>query len=206
MARIVDNTNQLTAAAWAGDYFDRDHMIPGGAKLDPDQFNDTDAVVVTVGAAGASAAATSVPVDALSGSIPSGTTLHFGTNKFATLSAAAAADDTSLTTLAIPTALVDNDTATYEGVGTSTTVLSGTVVGRTIAERDNGDAFGPADASDDEVYIVCFDKYDVTIDADIELYRPNSIVKENMLPGWDDLATAVQTLVRAAYICTRGAA
>lgn len=206
MARIVDNTNQLTAAAWAGDFFDRDHMIPGGAKVDAAQFNDTDAVVVTVGAAGASAAATSVPVDALSGPIPSGTTLHFGTDKFATLSAAAAAGATSLDTLAIPTALVDNDTATYEGVGTSVTVLSGTVVGRTIAERDNGDAFGPADASDDEVYIVCFDVYDVNTNADVELYRPNSIVKENFLPGWAGLATAVKTLVRAAYICTRGAA
>lgn len=206
MARIVDNTNQLTAAAWAGDFFDRDHMIPGGAKVDAAQFNDTDAVVVTVGAAGASAAATSVPVDALSGPIPSGTTLHFGTDKFATLSAAAAAGATSLDTLAIPTALVDNDTATYEGVGTSVTVLSGTVVGRTIAERDNGDAFGPAAASDDEVYIVCFDVYDVNTNADVELYRPNSIVKENFLPGWAGLATAVKTLVRAAYICTRGAA
>ena len=51
MARIVEQTNQLTAAAWAGDFLDRDHMIPGGAKLDPAQFVDTDAVVVNVGAA-----------------------------------------------------------------------------------------------------------------------------------------------------------
>lgn len=206
MARIVEQTNQLTAAAWAGDYLNREHMIPGGAKLDPAQFNDTDAVVVTVGAAGAIATATSVPVDALSGPIPSGTTLHFGTNKFATLSAAAAAEDTDLTVLAIPTALVDNDTATYEGVGASVTVVSGTIVGRTIAERDAGTAYGPAGASDDEVYIVCFDKYDVSIDPDIELYRPNSIVKETFLPGWAGIASGVKTKVRAAYVCTVGAA
>lgn len=208
MARMVEQTNQITAAAWAGDFFDRDHMIPGGARLDPALFNDTDAVVVTVGAAGAIATATSVPVDALSGPIPSGTTLHFGTNKYATLTADAATGATSLTVAAIPTALVDNDTATYSGVGASVTVLSGTTVGRTIAERDNGDPFGPAAAADDEIYIVCFDRYDVTINADIELYRPNSIVKENFLPQVIDgtMIAGVLTKLRAAYVCTVGAA
>lgn len=206
MARIVETANTLTAAAWAGDFFDRDHMIPGGAKLDAAQFNDTDAVIVDVGAAGAAAAATSVPVNALSGPIPNGTVLHFGTNKFATLNAAAATGATTLTTLAIPTALVDADVATYAGVGTSKTVVSGTIVGRTIAERDAGTAYGPAGASDDEVYIVCFDKYDVIINPDIELYRPNSIVKETFLPGWAGIAAGVKTKVRAAYVCTVGAA
>lgn len=206
MARIVDNSNQLTAAAWAGDFFDRDHMIPGGAKLDPAQFNDQDASTVVVGAAGAAGAATSVPVAALTVAIPSGTVLNFGTNKFARLTAAAAVGATTLTVAAIPTALVSGDTATYAGVGASVTVLSGTVVGRTIAERDAGTAYGPAGASDDEVYIVCFDRYDVTINADIELYRPNSIVKETFLPGFAALASGVKTKLRAAYVCTVGAA
>lgn len=78
-------------------------------------FGTVASVVVTVGAAGASAAATSVPVDALSGPIPSGSVIHLGTNKFITTNAAAIAGATSLTTLAIPTALVDNDTGTYQG-------------------------------------------------------------------------------------------
>lgn len=206
MARIVDNTNQITAAAWAGDFFDRDHMIPGGAKLDPAQFTDTDSVVVTVGAAGAIATATSVPVDALSGPIPSGTTLYFGTNKYATLTAAAALGATSLTVAALATALVDNDTATYSGVGAAVTVVSGTIVGRTIAERDAGTPYGPAADADAEVYIVCFDRYDVTLNADIELYRPNSIVKETFLPGWAAISAAVKAKIRAAYVCTVGAA
>ncbi len=163
MARIVENVNQLTAAAWAGDYFNREHMIPGGAKLDPAQFNDTDAVTVTVGAAGAAAAATSVPVAALLGPIPNGTVLSFGTTKFATLTAAAATGATTLTVSPIPTALVSGDTATYPGVGTSKTVQSGTVVGRTLTERNAGTAFGPAGAADDEVYIVCFDVLDATV-------------------------------------------
>lgn len=206
MARIVQNTNQITSPAWAGDFLERDSMIPGGARLDPAQFNDTDAVVVVVGAAGAAGAATSVPVDALSGPIPSGTVLNFGTNKFARLTAAAAAAATSLTVAAIPTALVDNDTATYAGVGTNVTIPSGTIVGRTIAERDAGTAFGPAGASDDEVYIICFDVLNAAVNPDIELYRPNAIVKENFLPGWADVASGVKTKVRAAYVCVRGAA
>ncbi len=206
MARFVDNSNQLSAPAWAGDYFNREHMIPGGARLLAASFTDTDAVVVTVGAAGAAGGATSVPVAALSGPIPNGTLLSFGTNKFARLTAAAVAGATTLTVAAIPTALVSGDTATYAGVGTTVTVPSGTVVGRTIAERDAGTAFGPAGAADDEVYIVCFDVYDAIMNPDIELYRPNSIVKENFLPVWTALAAGVQTKVRAAYICTRGAA
>lgn len=207
MARIVDNTNQITAAAWAGDFFDRDHMIPGGAKLDPAQFNDQDASVVTVGAAGAIATATSVPVAALTDAIPNGTVLSFGGAKFARLTAAAAAGATSLTVAPLPTALVSGDTATYAGVGATVTVVSGTTVGRTIAERDAGTPFGPAAAADDEIYIVCFDRYDVGVNADIEMYRPNSIVKENFLPQVMDgsMIAGVLTKLRAAYVCTVGA-
>jgi hypothetical protein len=206
MARIVDNTNQITAPVWAGDYFNREHMIPGGARVDAAQFTDTDAVSVVVGAAGAAGAATTVPVAALSGPIPSGTLLYFGTNKFATLTAAAATGATTLTVAAIPTALVSGDTATYAGVGVTVLIPSGTVVGRTLAERNAGTAFGPADASDDEVYLTCFDVLDAVVNPDIELYRPNSVVKENFLPNFAGLAAGVVTLLRTAYIMTRGAA
>lgn len=206
MARIVDNTNQITPAAWAGDFRDRDHLIPGGAKLDAAQFYDIDASTVVVGAAGAAGAATSVPVAALTVAIPSGTVLNFGTNKFARLTVAAAVGATTLTVAAIPTALVSGDTATYPGVGATVTVPSGTAVGRTIAERDAGTAYGPAGASDDEVYLVAFDVYDVVINADVELYRPNSIVKETFVPGFAALASGVKTKLRAAYVCTTGAA
>lgn len=206
MARIVDQTNQLTAAAWAGDFLNREHMIPGGAKLVAASFVDTDAVVATVGVAGAAGAATSIPVAALTGPIPNGTLLSFGTNKFARLTAAAATGATTLTVAALPTALVSGDAATYAGVGVTVTVPSGTVVGRTLAERDAGTGFGPAAAADDEVYITCFDVYDASMNGDIELYRPNSIVKENFLPGFATLAAGVVTKLRAAYIMTRGAA
>jgi hypothetical protein len=67
---------------------------------------------VVVGAAGALANATTVPVDALEGPLKKGTVLYFGAKKFAVLNADAEEGDTSITVLAIPTALVDNDKAT----------------------------------------------------------------------------------------------
>lgn len=194
----------LSSPRWAGDYLDRNALVPGGAKLNAVEFLAEDAVVVTVGAAGAAEGATSVPVDALSGPLPDNTLLDFGGAKFARLSAAAAAGATSLAVDAIPTALVDDDTATYTGTG-SKHVPSGTVVGRTIAERDASQGFGPAAAADDEIFIVALEVTDVTAIDDVELYRHHRIVKENFLPGWSSLATGVKTAVRARYTCTRGA-
>lgn len=87
-----------------------------------------DAVTATVSSAGAAANATSVPVAALSGAIPSGTLLSFDTKKFAKLTAAAAKGATSLTVEALPTALADGDAATYAGTGRKY-LPAGTVVG-----------------------------------------------------------------------------
>lgn len=206
MARIVDNTNQLTSPAWAGDFMGREHLVPGGARLDPTQFFAPDSVVATVGVAGAAQGATSVPVAALSGAIPNGTVLDFGGAKFARLTAAAAAGATSLTVAALPTALVSTDAARYAGI-TQKTVPSGTLLGRTIAERDAGTGYGPWATSDDEVYLLAFDVTDFSINPDCDLYRNFSIVKENFLPGWTTLwTTNMKTALRAAYRCTIGAA
>jgi hypothetical protein len=194
----------LGSPEWMGDFASRDHLIPAPARLEAAQFYAPDAVSVVVGAAGALAAATSVPVDALSGAIPSGTVLNFGTNKFARLTAAAAAGATSITVAAIPTALVDNDTAIYPGVGAKS-VPSGTVIGRTIAERDAGTGYGPAIDTDDEIYIIPFDIEDVALLDDCELYRHNSAVKENYLPGWTGLASGLKDKIRELYRCYRGA-
>jgi uncharacterized protein with beta-barrel porin domain len=193
----------LTAPQWAGSDLGDHDLLPGGAKVLASAFNAPDAVVVTVGAAGALAAATSVPVDALSGAIPSGTVLHFGTNKFAVLTAAAAAGATSLAVTAIPTALVDNDTATYAGVQRKS-LPSGTIVGRTIAERDAGTAFGPAASTDDEVYIVAFEVPDITQVNDVDLVLHKRVVFENFLPGWTGLASLLKDKVRELYHCTVG--
>lgn len=206
MARITFNSNELTAPAWAGDYFDRDHMIPGGARVASAQWATTTYTITT--SAEALATATAISVTALPVAIPAGTFLDFsGTGELAYVTTLAAAGATSLVVTALDATIESGDTASYVVTDTApVTVVSGTVVGRTIAERDAGTAFGPADASDDEVYIVCFDVYDTSVNPDVELYRPNSIVKENMLPVWSALASGVKTKVRAAYICVRGAA
>ena len=210
MAKAFQVTaNQLTAPRWAGDFITPDRLIPGGAKFDPSALVRDDEVVVVVGT-GAIATATSVPVDALTGPVPSGTTLHFGTNKYATLSADAAAGATSITVLAIPTALVDNDSATYNG-SVTLELESGTLVGRTIAERDAGTPYGLAGDSDDEIFLVAFPRdaehTDDDGNIDIELYRHYNVVKENYLPGSDDLShlsATLKTYVRAHYTCIVG--
>jgi hypothetical protein len=204
MARITTTDNTLTAPRWAGDWLDREHMLPGGAKLLASAFAREDAVVVTLDGS-ADVGATSLTVDALSGAIPSGTLLHFGSGEFARLTAAAAADDTDLTVEAIPVALEDGDSATYAGMETYA-VRSGTLVGRTFAERAAGTAFGPHAENDDEVYLVVYDVLDVSVNNDVELYRPGSIVKENFLPNFADWSAADLAALRATYTTTRGAA
>lgn len=205
MSRSMGQTGPtLGAPEWAGDWLNRDSLVPGGAKIDAAQFQNYGAVFVDVGAAGALAAATSVPVVALSGAIPSGTVLDFGGAKFARLTAAAAAGATSLTVAALPTALVDADTAWYQGTGMKT-IPSGTPIGRTITERDASTPFGPALSTDDEVYLIAFDVTDADEINDVELYRHHRIVKENFVPGFASFTSGLKDKIRALYTCTRGA-
>lgn len=203
MARQMTTTGPtFTAPRWAGDYGHRDSLVPGGVKLDAAQFLAPDAVIVTVGVAGAIQGATSVPVAALSGAIPNGTVLDFGTNKFAKLSAAAAAGATALTVVALPTALSSGNTATYGGTGYKV-VPSGTAIGRTLAERDASTPYGPAAAADDEIFLIYFEIEDVTHINDGVLYRHGRVVHENLLPGFASLASGVKDAIRANYTCVR---
>jgi hypothetical protein len=208
MARMEIRDNTLTPPAWAGDYMSRDHLIPGGAQLEASEFNDAQAVVVTVDSAGASAEATEIPVLELTGPIPAGTTLHFGEDKYATLDEDAAAGDEDISVLEIPTALTDGDQAVYAPAGTVKRILSGTVIGRTIAERNAGTGFGPASDTDDEIFIVAWDVTDASINPEVELYRPGSVVKENFLPEVlaGTLDSDVLDEVRDRYVVTVGAA
>ena len=86
-------------------------------------------------------------------------------------------------------------------------VPSGTLVGRTLAERDAGTGFGVADvANDDEMFLTARDVGDLEIDNDIEFYRHQRLVKENFLPDWDALDVAEKTKVRELYACIEGVA
>jgi hypothetical protein len=110
----------------------------------------------------------------------------------------------SLTTDPIPLALVDADVSEYPGAG-GKYIPSGTVVGRTIAERDANAGFGPAADADDEIYLIAFDISDALHIDDAEMYRPNSTVYENFVPGWAGLSATVKGKVRARYLCANGA-
>jgi hypothetical protein len=198
--------NQITAPQWAGDYFDRESLLPGGAKADPTQFPATDAVTAT-SPAGAALGATAIPVSALTNPIPSGTLLYFGAGVYARLTALAALGATSLAVEALPVAVPAGASATYLGLGKKT-VRSGTYVGRTYAERDAGTGFGPAASTDDERFLVAFEVPDLARNNDIDLYRHNKIVRENFLPDYTAISanSALLAKLRADYTCTKGAA
>ena len=201
----VPNFNEIqsTPPKWNGDFFNQDSIMPFGIKLDPAQFNAVDAVVVKVGA-NAAGDATSVTVAALSGAIPTGEVIDLGGKKFARLTAPAAKDAVTLTVAPLATALVTGDTGKYMGTGTKS-VASGILVGRTIAERNSGAPWGPADvAGDDDIYLTIRDNPDLTKDATNEVYRHNKVVKENYLPGFSGYTTDQKTKVRALYSCIGG--
>lgn len=206
MSRSMSTTGPTKGPPpWAADFIGRDHMMPGGAKLLASAFLAADGVTVVIGAAGAAANDTSIPVDALTGAVPDNFLLDFGGKKFARVNGAAAAAAVTITVDAIPTALVDNDAAIYPGIVKPKTVPSGTLIGRTIAERNASTPFGPWASGDDEVFLTAFDVIDVDSINDVELYRPGSVVKENFLPGYAALTAGQLAALRAAYKCVRGA-
>jgi hypothetical protein len=197
--------NIKSPPVWAGDFGGREHVMPFPAKIDASQFTDGAGITVTL-SAGASGSATSLtvtaltlpqtPVNTLIGTsqglvlIPSGTVLDFGGQKFARLTADAKLGDTTLTVAALVTALSSGDSAVYSKYGTEY-IPSGTVVGRTYVERDANTAFGAAAVTDDEIYLSLFDVTDAKNNDDVELYRHGSLVKENYLPNYTTLSTAV---------------
>lgn len=202
MAGINDYPNTLTSGAWAADFIAPEHLVPGGGRLDVAQFFAQDSVLVRATAT-ANSSATSITVAALSGPIPAGTLLDFGGAgaKLAKTTATAAAGATSIAVVALAAAVSAGDTARYFGDGTKKKVVpSGSLVGRTEAERLAGTLFGPATETDDEFYIVPFEIHDLARNPDVELLKPNNAfaVNENFLPDWTTLNTAaneVQTVV-----------
>lgn len=206
MARVTHKTwGETHQPRWAGDYHDRNSIIPGGAKVVAAQFPIVNQVVVTVTTI-ADAAATAIAVSALSGPIPSGTLMSFSTGEFAKLTANAAAGATSLTVEALVAALEVADTFTYTGGETRRYIPAGTLIGRTYAEQTSGTAFGPWTTGDDQVYLVLHDIWDATEDNDVDLYRNDHVVKENFLPGWTTSWTSdMKAAMRGKYYAVIGA-
>lgn len=92
-----------------------------GRRIDWSKLGESyrpDTVVATVKlAAGAAQADVALVTDPLPVAIPAGTLLHFGAGEFAKVTADAAAGAEALTVEAIPTALENDDEATYVVAG-----------------------------------------------------------------------------------------
>lgn len=206
MAQVTINANTLTPPRWAADFLGPASLVPGGAKVVEAEFLTTD-YTVTINQADVAEGDTSITVEALDVAIPSGTVLDFGAHTTGDISmvaitaADAAAAATSITTVELGHAIEDDAEATFTVDAANNTILSGTLIGRTYAERAAGTAFGPVatDGSDDEIFVVAFDVTDMTNNDDVELYRHGSAVYEDLLPEWADLTSAVKTDLRAAY-------
>lgn len=206
MPGVTTYLNQLTTPIWAGDFLNREHLLPGGAKVDASQFLATDGAIITL-SANALVSATGIAVTALVNPIPANTMLRFGAGKYAYSTAAAAAGAVTIAVEALPVALTSGDKATYTGSGTKpVTIVSGTLIGRTWAERDAGTAFGPAADADEEIYFLAFDITDAAENNDADLYRHGGLVKETFVPNWAGLSSTLKALVRSHYHCTVGRA
>ena len=87
-------------------------------------------------------------------------------------------------------------------------LASGTLLGRTYAERDAAVGFGIADPVNDEQFgLLMHDVWDAREDDEIELYTPKMglVVWENFLPNLPDGSPLAETaeldLIRQLYNC-----
>lgn len=190
---------------WAAEAIGPQNLIPGGARLDADQFNYSDSFTVTlaVGAVVAGSNKTLTLTTGLKHDIPAGYILNFGAGEFFTLSAKAKKGATTMVgTLAAD--LEGSETATFGGICGKKLVKAGTLVGRTYTERDAGTNFGVAEATDDEIYLLAFDTVDAMINPECDLLRHNTLVRDHLLPNWSSLSTDLKAKVRSLYQTVRG--
>lgn len=201
----IETTPQLlfTHPAWAKDFGSRDHLIPGGGRVDAAQFPRSNAVNVTL-TADAVAGATALVVTALSGPIPAGTTLRFNGGQVAYVTADAATGAIGLTVEALAFAIPNTSTSQYRGTG-KVYIRDGIYVGRTFAERDAGTNYGPALDTDDERFLLYHPIDDALTNPDATFYRPGSLVAENHLPGWATMSAGLKASIRATYRTIKGA-
>lgn len=189
--------------AWVAEPIGPQNMVSGGAQVDPAQFPSSDGFVVTVTAAATASTSATIAVAALKERIPYGYILNFGGTKYAALNSAAKKGDTVLSAN-LSANLTGNETSTYAGVTGRKPLGAATLVGRTYAEQEAGTPFGPASATDEEVYLLAFDTPDAAANPECELLRHQTLVRPHLIPGWADMPTNIKALVRTNYQCVRG--
>lgn len=189
--------------AWAAEPIGPQNLIPGGAQLDPTGFPDGDGFIVNVTAAQSASSQATIAVTPLKADIPAGYILSFSGNKYAALNAKALKGSNTLSAN-LSANLIGNETAIYSGISGKKLVKAGTLVGRTLAERDLGIGFSLADSSSEEVYLLAFDTPNAQANPECELLRHGTLVRDHLLPGWNDLSPTIKAMVRMHYSCLRG--
>lgn len=203
MARIVDTSVTKAPPPFIAEPLGAHNLLPQPARVDAAQFNPYGAVVVTANGAAAQSA-TDMDVDPLTGAIPAGTVLVFGTGEFAKLTADADAGAANIEVEALVNGIEDNDTATYPGTSGKVYIPAGTAIGRTITERDAGTNYGKATDTDDEIYLTAFEVVDALVNPDVELIRHHTPIKENYLPDFAGYSSNLKTKLRSLYHMIRG--
>ena|SRR4028118_420742 len=94
--------------------------------------------------------------------------------------------------------------ASWSGL-TDNIVPAGTLVGRTTAEQQAGNDFGPAADADDEVFILA---EDVSVaagsDRGANLVRHGSVIKSNFLPSFAGASATLKAKLQADYTIVLG--
>lgn len=194
---------QATGLAFMGDIGDREHILPGGAQVDDSAtWGSAGDYTITINDADVNAAETSITVVALPVALPDNTELNFG-GTVAKLSAAAEAGATSITVDALTADIANGLTATYDADTEVRILPAGTLVGRTTAEKLNGDPFGPYGDSDNEIYILAED-VDLEETPDCNLVRHGSMIKYNFLPSWTGSSSTAKAALHASYEIVKG--
>lgn len=142
--------------------------------------------------------------------IPANSILQFGAGQYVTTTADANAGDVSIAVQPVTTKILSGSVAVFSRFNTKT-LLSGTLIGRSLAERLANTPFGPAalDGSDVEVYAIAYEVTDmINLVADATAYRPGSVIRENYLPQWTALNTgpyaSLLAQLRTKYVCITG--
>jgi hypothetical protein len=182
------SVNALTAA------------LPAGTLLDfgTNKFARTTAL--------AAAGATTLAVSAIPTALAGGETATGpASSGLARTTAAAAAGATSITVEALAEPIANASVGTYAGDGNHKKVIpGGTLLGRTITERDAGTAYGVWTSGDDDYGLSAFEIDDADANPDVVLLRSGFMVKENLLPDWTLYDSTKKTALRAKYSVTVG--
>ena len=189
-----------THPAWAGDFLGRESVLAGGAQLQPEDFVPAPTTLTLGNGGDAAIGDKTIVVDtALLIELREGRRLYsIDSTKMVVMSKTAAIGDTTLNVFALDTAIVDLTDLIYAPTE-AVKIPSGTIVGRTRAERDVNRGFGPAADADEEFYLTIHHVDDVLKDADVDLYRHGRIVYTNFLPDWTAMSATVKTAIYDNY-------